>query len=140
MLLARLPAAVGEAVERIRERGEQGRVENGEPGGGGVAAAALLLREGEDDEDDCAQDRGATERAPPRRRLWHPAGTSARLLGLGLLGLRARAVSPLLALLLRGLELFRRLLDLAALGIDVHELVLVALRLRLAAPLLPGRH
>src|SRR2546423_10035520 len=106
------------------------------PDGGWVPAGLPRRPERKEEEDENPEGRGALDGGAPcrRRRRW-PAARARLVARCGL-----RAVSPLGALDFRRLELFRRRLDLVALLVDVDDLVVVALRLRLAAPLFPGRH
>src|SRR3954453_9105565 len=83
--LARQPAAVGEAVDRVRERDEEARVQHAERKRVQIAAISLRPAEREEDEHDDPEECGTAESAPPGRRL--------RLAG---------RPSPALLLLLRG--------------------------------------
>src|SRR4051794_25176333 len=59
--LARQPATVGEAVDRVRERYEEARVQHAERKRVQIAAISLRPTEREEDEHDDPQERGTAE-------------------------------------------------------------------------------
>src|SRR5262249_34762354 len=136
LLRAPLPAVVRKAVDEVRERNEEGRIEHRKGcGRGDVVMAVLRAEDVEEREDRPAEDERAPD-CPPPRRLRRDLDRAAAALRLRLrLGLRS--VCALLGR--RRDELLGRVLDLVALGVQPDGLVLVAALLRHPAPLLPGR-
>ena len=128
-----LPAPVGEAVDRVRERDEERPCRATQMSAIAYGAFPFDAENEKKTKTTAPRSAAALERAAPRRRLRRAAAAAAPR---GCCFFRGRGFEPCAAPSFGSLELFRGLVELVALAVDVDELVVVPLRLQLAALLL----